>query len=362
MLSSARSFSKQVLGHRQQIQQQTKTQLRNQQHGQHNSATRPKDQLHDDDAPASMLDKMRQENRERKKRWREVNGERNKDNDLRCRVNKRANQLYGMQSSEAKARWIVEEFDRRQQRRKDKETRKRSPSREAENMAKCARKEGDEDLGAGRQRIPLGFGSYAQMPAHQISAANGFWRCAAGHQALETATTLGENKPTVAAEKPTLPSLANVVTGPAALQTSQHRLPPLSSVVPEQYLSQLARSKNNEKPALASAADENMRLSNPSGHVPFLHQNNNVARQQTLHRHVRPWEDEEDLDDALVCWSPASASSTAAQLPALSPVCRDAELTGLSEAAFSLMSLSSSTSGCDSGCDGLSPASYQPSF
>ncbi|KAJ2796179.1 hypothetical protein H4R21_004818, partial [Coemansia helicoidea] len=117
MLSSARSLSKQVLNHRTQIQQQTKTQLRNQHNG-----TLAKER-HDDEVHA--VAKMRQENRERKKRWRELNEERNKDNDLRCRVNKRANQLYGAQASAAKEKWIGEEFERRQQRRRDKEQRKR---------------------------------------------------------------------------------------------------------------------------------------------------------------------------------------------------------------------------------------------
>ncbi|KAJ2719373.1 hypothetical protein GGI07_005254 [Coemansia sp. Benny D115] len=147
MLSSARTFSKQVLSHRTQIQQQTKTQLRNQQHGstQHTSAPRTKDQRYDGAAGESqpapepkgaVLEKMRLENRERKKRWRELNEERNKDNDLRCRVNKRANQLYGAHASEAKDKWIGEEFERRQMRRKEKELRKRpldaSPAAAAE--------------------------------------------------------------------------------------------------------------------------------------------------------------------------------------------------------------------------------------
>ncbi|KAG0348605.1 hypothetical protein BG004_004733 [Podila humilis] len=68
--------------------------------------------------------KVRSENRERKKRWREQNEDRNKDNDLRCRVNKRANKLFNYQESEHKARWIEEEFGKRQQKRKDKEQRR----------------------------------------------------------------------------------------------------------------------------------------------------------------------------------------------------------------------------------------------
>ncbi|KAL1922059.1 uncharacterized protein VTP21DRAFT_10701 [Calcarisporiella thermophila] len=60
---------------------------------------------------------IRRENRERKKRWREKNKERNKDNDLRARVNKRATTLFGREDSERKQRWIMEEFERRRSRR-----------------------------------------------------------------------------------------------------------------------------------------------------------------------------------------------------------------------------------------------------
>lgn len=72
-----------------------------------------------------MMEKIRQENRERKKRWRQANEDRNKDNDLRCRVNKRAHKLYGKEHSLAKSKWIETEFLKRQLKRKDRE-RKRS--------------------------------------------------------------------------------------------------------------------------------------------------------------------------------------------------------------------------------------------
>ncbi|KAI8098545.1 uncharacterized protein BX664DRAFT_381247 [Halteromyces radiatus] len=71
-----------------------------------------------------MNQKVRADNRERKKRWREQNEERNKDNDLRCRVNKRAHKLYGKEDSEQKRQWIEEEFAKRQHRRKEKEQRR----------------------------------------------------------------------------------------------------------------------------------------------------------------------------------------------------------------------------------------------
>ncbi|KAF9310635.1 hypothetical protein BG003_008331 [Podila horticola] len=75
----------------------------------------------------STINKIRTENRERKKRWREANEDRNKDNDLRCRVSKRANKLYGKEASEEKNRWMEEEFEKRQNKRKDKE-RRRNPN------------------------------------------------------------------------------------------------------------------------------------------------------------------------------------------------------------------------------------------
>ncbi|KAJ1924213.1 hypothetical protein IWQ60_005351 [Tieghemiomyces parasiticus] len=81
------------------------------------------------------VEKMRAENRERKKRWRENNEERNKDNDLRCRVNKRANKLYGEAPSEVKARWVEDEFQRRRSRRMSKETKRHlSPERGSDHL------------------------------------------------------------------------------------------------------------------------------------------------------------------------------------------------------------------------------------
>ncbi|KAG0320323.1 hypothetical protein BGZ99_004567 [Dissophora globulifera] len=82
--------------------------------------------LHETLKREALNEKVRTENRERKKRWREHNEDRNKDNDLRCRVNKRANKLFGKLESEHKTRWIEEEFGKRQFKRKDKE-RRRNP-------------------------------------------------------------------------------------------------------------------------------------------------------------------------------------------------------------------------------------------
>ncbi|KAJ2392464.1 hypothetical protein GGI05_002661, partial [Coemansia sp. RSA 2603] len=321
MLSSARSLSKQVLSHRQQIQQQTKTQLRTQHSTHHTTPSRPKEQqqqqqpqqqIYEDDLHKSaMLEKMRLENRERKKRWREVNGERNKDNDLRCRVNKRANQLYGLQASEAKERWIGEEFERRQQRRREKEGRKRMQSPGVEEhtegvledapvsastiaqdavsaaapedrAAKCARRDGRQDAAssasASAGRIPLGFGSYAAMPSHQVRAAYDFWKSAAEHHALETSFMASSNESQFARAHGNIIN-ANEVTGHPHRQL---RLPPLSSIVPENYLSHnriydthnaatqasLANAHASAAPAADAAELQQLQSSNPSAHVP----------------------------------------------------------------------------------------------
>lgn len=62
-------------------------------------------------------EKIRIENRERKKRWREENSERNKDNDLRSRVLKRANYMFGESQSAEKKVWVEDEFNKRRAKR-----------------------------------------------------------------------------------------------------------------------------------------------------------------------------------------------------------------------------------------------------
>lgn len=62
-------------------------------------------------------DRVRIENRERKKKWREENAERNKDNDLRSRVLKRANHMFGEELSAAKLAWMEDEFNKRKNKR-----------------------------------------------------------------------------------------------------------------------------------------------------------------------------------------------------------------------------------------------------
>lgn len=62
-------------------------------------------------------ERIRLENRQRKKRWREENAERNKDNDLRSRVIKRANTIFGDIMTTEKKAWIEEEFGKRREKR-----------------------------------------------------------------------------------------------------------------------------------------------------------------------------------------------------------------------------------------------------
>ena len=103
--------------------------------------------LYDDDDPvkAAERERQREENRERKKRWRESNSERStltvksfmihlrcllltrvsshadKDNDLRCRINKRAKQIWGSKEPAERSAWMEAEFNRRRAKRETKE-------------------------------------------------------------------------------------------------------------------------------------------------------------------------------------------------------------------------------------------------
>lgn len=74
----------------------------------------------------NITQKVRQENRERKKRWRQQNQEKNQDNDLRCRVNKRAHRLFGAEDGPHKQKWIDQEFIKRRDKRMNKEEQKDS--------------------------------------------------------------------------------------------------------------------------------------------------------------------------------------------------------------------------------------------
>ncbi|KAK6347302.1 hypothetical protein TWF696_007374 [Orbilia brochopaga] len=65
-------------------------------------------------------ERVRAENRERKKKWREENSDRNKDNDLRGRVSRRANKLFGAENSDKKRLWMESEFNRRKTKREFK--------------------------------------------------------------------------------------------------------------------------------------------------------------------------------------------------------------------------------------------------
>ncbi|KAJ1669392.1 hypothetical protein GGF38_002291, partial [Coemansia sp. RSA 25] len=405
MLSSARSLSKQVLSHRTQIQQQTKSQLRNQHNG-----PRPKDQQQqqqqqqqaqsqdagisrfDDDSQQQqrqgVLDKMRLENRERKKRWREMNDERNKDNDLRCRVNKRANQLYGAHPSADKERWVGEEFERRQQRRRHKETRKRSQEAEEEEegveevedvvmpllthsqdapvVAGTLTARMDDEVG-----IPTGFGSYATLPTHQVRAAYDFWKNVAGHHALEAtaaaAATTADPAGAAAARRRLPVLLTSAAQRPRSDAPTLVAPSPASMSPPAELRQPLVR---RPAPSSSSSSSSAMRLQpllvppgNHNGHVAAESAQGTYDAPPPA-RHMRPWE--EEAEEEIRCsdqpmseldgYSSRSATATSPSLPGShlyywgdaqkNHYCyggqRDDVAAGLSEAAFSLMSLSSS--------------------
>ncbi|KAF3909696.1 hypothetical protein AA313_de0208682 [Arthrobotrys entomopaga] len=65
-------------------------------------------------------ERVRAENRERKKKWREENSDRNKDNDLRGRVSRRATKLFGAENTLKKRLWMEDEFNRRKSKREFK--------------------------------------------------------------------------------------------------------------------------------------------------------------------------------------------------------------------------------------------------
>ncbi|KAG5357509.1 hypothetical protein CJU90_6348 [Yarrowia sp. C11] len=62
-------------------------------------------------------EEIREANRNRKKQWRVINSDRNKDNDLRCRVHKRANIKFGPDDSDEKSEWIEVEYTKRRRKR-----------------------------------------------------------------------------------------------------------------------------------------------------------------------------------------------------------------------------------------------------
>lgn len=66
-------------------------------------------------------EKIRMDNRERKKKWRGNNSDRNKDNDLRARLHRRAAQIYGREDTPEKRAWFEAEFLKRKERRLQRE-------------------------------------------------------------------------------------------------------------------------------------------------------------------------------------------------------------------------------------------------
>ena len=72
---------------------------------------------------SKSLDAIRVDNRQRKAQWRATNAERNRDNDLRSRVNKIANKKFGPNASREKTAYVESEY---QKRRTKRETRQRT--------------------------------------------------------------------------------------------------------------------------------------------------------------------------------------------------------------------------------------------
>lgn len=68
----------------------------------------------------SEKERARLDSRIRKKRWRFKNVDKNRDNDLRVRVVRRATQLFGAESTPEKEKWIENEFNVRRNKRLDK--------------------------------------------------------------------------------------------------------------------------------------------------------------------------------------------------------------------------------------------------
>ncbi|KAF9325774.1 hypothetical protein BG006_010757 [Podila minutissima] len=101
-----------------------------------------------------------------------VRTENHKDNDLRCRVNKRANKLFGKVESEHKARWIEEEFGKRQQKRKEKERRRTGgPSESVEPSPAPSQKPAiSEHLLLHQQQLQQQQQQLQQQQQHQLQA------------------------------------------------------------------------------------------------------------------------------------------------------------------------------------------------
>ncbi|MCJ1464329.1 hypothetical protein MMC07_002942 [Pseudocyphellaria aurata] len=70
-----------------------------------------------DAATIAEREKTRDGNRKRKQNWRNTHLERNKDNDLRCRINSSAKREFGSEPSDEKAKYVESEFTKRREKR-----------------------------------------------------------------------------------------------------------------------------------------------------------------------------------------------------------------------------------------------------
>ncbi|KAJ1658344.1 hypothetical protein IWQ61_002394 [Dispira simplex] len=75
---------------------------------------------------------------ERMRRWRAENAEKNRNNDMRCRVYRLARQRFGLEDTPERQEWIQKEINRRIERRRLRENCKQSPFGESHPYRMCA--------------------------------------------------------------------------------------------------------------------------------------------------------------------------------------------------------------------------------
>lgn len=87
--------------------------------------------------------RLREEARDRKRKWRDLHAVRNKDNDLRARLLRRAQMIFGARDSPEKTLWIEEEFLKRREKRMLREISDRSRDNDLDARARARSLIGD---------------------------------------------------------------------------------------------------------------------------------------------------------------------------------------------------------------------------
>ncbi|KAF9345155.1 hypothetical protein BGX34_004986 [Mortierella sp. NVP85] len=201
-----------------------------------------------------MNQKIRNENRERKKRWREQNEDRNKDNDLRCRVNKRALKLFGKGDSEHKARWIEEEFTKRQTKRKEKE-RKRNPSLHPDLNIQSASSPGDMETEVSlTEQLALHASAIAAAAAAAAAAAGAVTDPDSHHQQQQLQATAASLTSVAPQFDPTTVKTALALNDLVKKNGSHLDLAQLTGVLSDPNLARLLELEANSAAAAAAAA------------------------------------------------------------------------------------------------------------